>query len=362
MKIVLAGNWEWRIYEDASAAALRRLGHEVVPFAFGKFFEGRIGHYQRVLAAIPSPASFALNRALVRTVESTRPDLVFVWRGTHVWPSTLRALRRAGARVVSYNNDDAFGKVADRGAPWHHRYLWKWYLRGLRECDVNFVYRPVNVAEAIAHGARNVQVLPPYFVRELHGPVELTDADCENYECDIVFIGHYEPDGREKILQALVRAGLRVRLFGGEYWTQEVLGEASDYFGSVKPVAEVEYAKALRGAKMCLALLSTLNRDVYTRRCFEIPACGQPMVCQRTAELQRFFREDVEAIFFASIEELIEKVLWLKDRPEELAKIGAAGLARVRQDGHDADHRMGEMLAYVAQASGAAVPSGSHGG
>jgi len=32
--------------------------------------------------------------------------------------------------------------------------------------------------------------------------------------CDIVFIGHYEPDGRFNTLETLVDAGVRVRLFG----------------------------------------------------------------------------------------------------------------------------------------------------
>lgn len=349
LKILLAGNWEWQIYEDACAKALTALGNAIVPFAFRSFFEGKSGHYQRGLAALPGPAAFALNRSLVKTAQASKPDVLFVWRGTHVWPATLRAIRKIGCQIVSYNNDDPFGASTRRSAPWHHRYLWTWYLRSLSECDLNFVYRPINVAEAVAMGAGNVRVLPPYFVPELHSPVELSASERQRFACDLVFVGHYEPDGREVFLKALVKAGLHVRIFGGSYWTKEVLGDAAGYFGPVHPVAETEYAKALSGAKMCLAFLSKLNRDVYTRRCFEIPACGRLLVCERTRELQEFFREDEEAIFFSTPDELVQKALWLKDRPDAIERIASAGRRRAIVDGHDVRSRMSQMLAYMAE-------------
>lgn len=349
LKILLAGNWEWKIYEDACAKALTALGNVIVPFAFRPFFKGMTGHYQRGLAALPGPAAFALNRSLVRTAQQSNPDVLFVWRGTHVWPATLRTIRKIGCRIVSYNNDDPFGAGAERSAPLHHRYLWTWYLRSLSECDLNFVYRPINVAEAMAMGAANVHVLPPYFVPELHSPIELSTPERQRFGCDIVFVGHYEPDGREVFLKALVGAGLHVRLFGGSYWTRAVLGDVADYFGAVHPVTETEYAKALSGAKMCLAFLSKLNRDVYTRRCFEIPACGRLLVCERTKELQEFFQEDEEAIFFSTPEELVQKVLWLKARPDEIERIASAGTRRAIMDGHDVRSRMSQMLVHMAK-------------
>ena len=73
--------------------------------------------------------------------------------------------------------------------------------------------------------------------------------------------------------------------------------DLADYFGSIQAVRGVEYAKALSGAKMCLAFLSKLNRDTYTRRCFEIPACGRVLLCERTADMQGLLREGDEAVW-----------------------------------------------------------------
>ena len=117
-----------------------------------------------------------------------------------------------------------------------------------------------------------------------------------DFEAEAVFVGHYEPDDRVACLQALVDAGVRVKLFGGTTWTPQVLGPLAQYFGKVEAVLGLEYAKALCGAQMCLCFISKLNRDTYTTRCFEIPACGRLMLSERTADLPRLFQEDQEAV------------------------------------------------------------------
>ncbi|MDD3519262.1 MAG: glycosyltransferase [Chromatiales bacterium] len=246
-----------------------------------------------------------------------------------------------------YNNDDPFGWRHNATAPRHHRWYWRHYMHCVPLADQQFVYRPVNVRELEAAGGRNVSVLMPYFVPSLHRPVELTEDERETYGCDAVFVGHYEPDGRVSYLAALVHAGLHVKLFGGGYWTRQVLGELADRLGPATAVVGNEYAKALCGADMCLAFLSRLNRDTYTRRCFEIPACGRLLLCERTEDLRRLFREDEEAVFFSSREELVEKALWLKGHPDERARIAAAGMRRVQEDGHDVTGRMRQMLSRI---------------
>jgi spore maturation protein CgeB len=108
-----------------------------------------------------------------------------------------------------------------------------------------------------------------------------------------------------------------------------------------------EYRKALCGAKMCLCFLSKLNRDSYTTRSFEIPACGRLLLSERTADLQRFFREDVEAVFFSTPEELAQKALWLRDHPEKIEAIAQAGMQRVYSDGHSIEDRMKQLLSII---------------
>lgn len=332
--------------EAAFAEALKNIGHEVVSFVFQDYFKGKLGHYQSALP-VPGPALIKLNRGLLKKTRALNPDLVLVWNGTHVLPRTLHRIKTTGALLVSYNNDDPFAHLVHERAPWHHRFLWRWYLRCLKHHDCNFVYRPVNIKESLSLGAKTAQVLKPYFIPDQNKPVELSAAEQRQVGCDVVFIGHYEPDGREEYLRALVDAGAHVRLYGGKYWTKDVLGDLAPYFGDISPVYGKDYAKALCGAKICLAVLSKMNRDTYTRRCFEIPACGRLLLCERTADMQEMFAEGEEAVFFSSKEELVEKTMWLLQHPMEIDRIAEAGRRRVWADGHDVISRATEFVRCV---------------
>jgi len=63
------------------------------------------------------------------------------------------------------------------------------------------------------------------------------------------------------------------------------------------------------------------------------------MLAQRNADPQSMFKEDEEACFFSSNDELIEKVHWLLANPVIRQCIAAAGLRRVWSDGHDVNSR-----------------------
>lgn len=339
MKLLIWGNFTYPVYERAFAQAWRGLGWEACEFTWLPFFCGRIGQVQALLP-FPSPASIRSNAAFKALARQTRPDVVLVWGGHHVFPSTFEYIKRSSNSIfVSYNNDDPFGLLAKNHRPWHRHYLFYWYFRSLPLMDMVLVFRHVNVGESLAMGAKRSAVMKPYFIPGKDKPMNLTEEDQHRFKCDVVFAGHYEPDGREKYIQALIKAGLHVRLFGGKYWTKEVLGNAAEHIGPVHEALGDDYTKALCGAKMCLCFLSKWNRDTYTRRCFEIPASGALLLSERTTDLRHLFREDEEAIFFSSVDELVDKALWLRANPGIAQRIAAAGYQRVHTDGHSVNDR-----------------------
>ena len=269
--------------------------------------------------------------------------MVLLWRNTHVLPRTVRRINRLNILTASHNHDDPFGPLVHRSTPWHQRFLWVW-SECLRDVDLTIVNRQVNVKEANSYGASNVHVLKPYFVPGKHKSTVLSREDEERFGCDVVFAGHYEADGREEYLGVLVDAGLHVRLFGGSYWTNGVLKRHAAYFGDIVPVHGDDYTKALCGAQVCLAFLSKMNRDTYTSRCFEIPACGRLLLCERTADLEAMFKDGDEAVFFSSKQELREKALWLIGNRQEIQRISEAGRRRVYADGHDVVSRASKFV------------------
>jgi spore maturation protein CgeB len=346
MKILIVGEWRWSIYEAAFAEALFRNNSEALAFSTASYFNNCLKKIELTLPVL-APSIFKLNSALITEVRSKTPDAVLFWRPTHILPSTLKKIRQFGIRIISYNNDDPFGPKSRGQAPWHHQWLWFWYLRCLPEFDRNFFYREVNRTEALARGARHAKVMMPYFIPSRDRPVKLTAEDRRRFATDVVFVGHYEPDGREKSIRALIEAGTQVKIWGGGYWSRKVLGHLYDHLQPIQTAEGEDYNKALCGAKVCLSFLSKLNRDTYTRRCFEIPACNRVMLAERTADLQNMFTEDEEACYFSSHEELVEKVRWLLANPEPRERIAAAGLRRVWADKHDVNSRAKQFIEAI---------------
>lgn len=343
---MIVGAWLWPQYEDAFSKGLLENGVDVSRFSTSEFFSGYFGRVQLVLPVL-GRSLFRLNRALLRTVNTERPDFVLFWRCTHILPSTLKTLRNAGIYIISYNNDDPFGPKVHRNTPWHHHLLWFWYLRSLSESDFNFFYRKINCIESNKYGAKHSVVMMPYFIPSKHRPIKLTKDELQKFETEVAFVGHYEPDGREHSIRALIEAGVQLKIWGGGYWTRHVLGDLFDCLQPIQPAEGDDYAKALCGAKVCLAFLSKLNRDTYTRRCFEIPACGRVMLAERTDDLTKMFKENEEACFFSSTDELVEKVKWLLANPEIRERIAAEGMRRVWADGHDVTSRAKEFLTHL---------------
>lgn len=189
----------------------------------------------------------------------------------------------------------------------------------------------------------------PYFIPSRDHPVRLSSEDKKRFDTDVVFVGHYEPDGRERYVRALIEAGVQVKIWGGRYWSRDVLGSVYYKLAPIVPAEDDDYAKALSAAKVCLVFLSKKNRDSYTRRCFEIPAIGKVMLAERTDDLLHMFKENVEAVFFSSKEELVEKALWLLANPAIRYSISQAGLNRVWTDAHDVNSRAKQFMDHLSQ-------------
>jgi spore maturation protein CgeB len=356
VKIVVAGDGHSELHEAPVCAALEQLGHEVHRFFWHSYFRryesgcgltGRIeylsGRFQNKFLC--GPQLERINVDLVGLVEQVRPDILFIYRGTHITRRTLNRIKSStpGVRLVGYNNDDPFG-------PGHPAWLWRHFLKSLPEYDLVLAYRHQNVQDFLRAGAKRVQLLRSWFVPERNHPVTLSPAEQAQFGCDVVFVGHYEADQRVEYLEEVVKQGFSLKLYGPGYDWDPVLAK-SRWLKDLRPVRLVwgeDYNKALCGAKVALCFLSKLNRDTYTRRCFEIPATNTVMLAEYSNDLTSLYEEGKEAELFRSKDEMIAKLqLYVKD--EHLRKLVAtAGNSRVTKDRHDVVSRISDVLKWIA--------------
>jgi hypothetical protein len=357
MKILLAGDWHSQVHEEPVAEALIKLGHEVERFKWFAYFarpqQGAVRGLRHAGRRIQNKYLFGpivrrLNRELVEFALRTSPDLLFAYRATHILPETIDRIRcaRPSTVLATYNNDDPFSSA-------HPRWLWRHFLSALPAWDIVFAYRHLNVDDFRRAGARRSELLRSFFVPECMHPIELANERAL-FESDVTFAGHYENDGRLQMIEMLAKQGVHVRIFGPSSRLREFDWDhalrSSDVLRAhipVRPVWNAEYVQALRGAKIALCFLSKLNRDTYTRRCFEIPATGTLMLSEYSPDLATLFREGEEADFFRSGAELVDKVHFYLANDEVRRRVAAAGYRRVYADGHDVTSRMREMLGHI---------------
>jgi spore maturation protein CgeB len=339
MHILICGDWKYEVYELSMARALVDLGARVTPFEIAPYFKGFTGKLQ---SHIPfwNPATFQMHVDLMRLIKSCQPDVVLLWRCTSISPAFLRYLQRQSkVKIATYNNDDPFASLSGAVVPWRYRFLWSWYLKSTRICDLNFFYRPVNISDADVFGSNRPILCKPYFRPWRDRVLDLSEEEQRKFGGDIVFVGHFENDGRAGLVKALVDSGLRVRLFGNDYWNKGQLKGYEGKLGYVRELVGEDYIRALNGSPIALCLFSKINRDEYTRRTFEIPACGSVMLSERTPAMLEMFREDEEAVYFSSLAEAVQKAQWLKASPEVRHRISLAGQRRVHEIGGSIEGR-----------------------
>jgi spore maturation protein CgeB len=328
------------------AESLKELGHQVLVVndwaglewyttlpgrATRKALGGRVleAHRQRHIAP------------LLEVVRRERPELVIVLKGLFVSAQDVREMRASGAFVGIINHDDFFSlnpnnwSAIQRQALAHYSYV--------------FVTREVNVREVEPLNP-NVEFFPFAYYPGIHRPLPIPEHERARFEMDVVFVGTWEAERCRLLEQLVQRVPARYAVWGS-HWSRA---------GKRSPLARYligseawmdDQARALGGAKIALAFLRKLNRDDYTQRTFEIPACGGLLLAERTARHQSFYREGVEAEFFDPNrpEELVDKVRALLADPARREAIREAGRQALERQHHTYQDRLLRVIELAGQ-------------
>ena len=353
MRILIAGDWHSDLHEEEVFRSLGRLGHEAIRFKWCDYFHSPTGLLfaaKSIFARaqnkfVTGPLISKLNRDLIAQCILAAPEIIFIYRGTHITSSTLRKIKTAlpACILIGYNNDDPF-------APNHPPYLWRHFIESIPEYDLMLAYRHSNLLEFLNAGAKKVELLRSWFIGERNHPVELNETERLSFGSDVVFVGHFEPDQRLEYLEEIVKQGFKLRLFGPPKYWEKPLAQ-SPVLGNLPPVRMVwgrEYNLALSGSKVALCFLSKLNRDTYTRRCFEIPSTRTLMLSEYSKDLASLYQEGVEADYFRDRDELIAKLDYYVKNVESRKQVANNGFEKVHAAGHDVDSRMREMLGWAS--------------
>lgn len=334
--------------------ALRRLGHEVQgvdtqePWMqaswLGRQWQRRRGH-----GSIPD----AINTWVLGTARAYRPDLVWAEKQEDLTPETLAGLRATGAHLVHFTPDPYFSLNWKRTAAMD---------AALPLFDTLVYCKRYEQADYEAAGPQTVY-MPLGYAEDVHRPLPSSDPQ---WACAAGFLGGWEPR-RERLLDVVAESGTDLKVWGGYWdhtrdgrWTlrrhlilNQLAGDAPYRIIRRPTLARTlqggevygdDYARALTGARIGLGFLRAVCPDQHTTRTFEIPACGSLLLADRTDEHQAFFEEGVEADFFSSEDELVDKVRFYASNESTRARLAAAGLERCHRSGYAYAERLAAAL------------------
>ena len=352
--IVVVGDFSWPWYESICADALEAIGCSVYRFGwFEKFFYWEEGNTEPLNNSFWSriqnrfsigPLIYRINKELASKCVELKPDIVWVYNSRFINPKTIKKIRlhSPNTKFALYSNDNPFSLNAKPLFWWN-------YLRCIPAYDVHFCYRHRNFKDYYRLGADNVKLLRSYYIPTEDYHIESGKIP-QRFICDVVFAGHYEDDGRVEMLESICQKGYKVNIFGGGWDSALAKLRNDSQLRSkfpIKPATGEEYRYAISGAKVALCFLSTLNRDTYTRRSFQIPAMRVAMLSQYTEDLESLYVPDVEALFFRNEKELLNKLDLILSNDRLRESIALAGHVRVISDRHDVYSRMKQWVCDV---------------
>lgn len=349
MKILIVGSWVSSAYEEPLYQAFKKISINVHAFKWCKYLHfSPLSNLYDVKGAskltsilfrlqnkfIYGPAIRKINKELLSFSFQFRPNIIFLYRATHIWPETVKSLKAMGTTIFLYNNDDPFSRILPK-------YIYRHYIKTLSEADWIFSYREKNIKDYKKLGYSNSSMLRSSYTIEKSFPI----PDIKK-TIDIIFIGHYENDGRDQYLFDLFqKTNFKIEIWGNNWESSKYYDFFSNKMKSpIKPIYGELYNKKLNQSKIALVFLSKINSDTYTRRCFEIPAAKTMMMCEFSNDVATMFEEDKEIVFFKDATCLLDKVKYYLENEDIYNQIIKAGYQRLIKDGHEITDRALEIV------------------
>lgn len=283
------------------------------------------------------PRLHAFGLHVIEVCRSFDPDVLLCVGLAPLESKILKEIGRLGITRLVFLTDD----------PWNANHYALWFLDALPSYDYVFSPRQANLNELMRTGCRKVNYLPFAYNPDMHFSESLELGEkYKTFACEVMFAGGADHD-RLPWITALIRHQFHISLYGG-YW--ERYAETRRYTYGLADMATLR--RAVAGSHVSLCLVRRANRDGHVMRSFEIPAMGGCMLTEDTSEHREIFGAEGEAVvYFRTIDEMIAKLRWLLDHPDERQRLATAAHRLITGGRHTYRDRLITMLDHAGAMS-----------
>ena len=313
--------------------AFRRLGQQMVPFDVDAY-EPRSRYLNALRYRYPvGPLIARVNRELRLAASEHKPDVVWFDKPVHFDEETVRAVKRGGALTLCYNQDNPFGPREDG--------CWAQFHKVFRLFDLHCLFRTVDVVRYAEWGLPAIKIALSYDpLQHFPPPAGWSDVDRKR---ELAYTGSPLEQRPAFLLELAEKYALPVSV-AGPRWDREWTPELRQRLVAGGMLRGSDYREAMWRSKINMAFVTRMNEEDVAHKSFEITACAQFLLAERSAGHQEAFEEGSEAEFYGSAEECAEKARYYLAHPEQRARIAAGGRVRAERSGYSNDAQLARVL------------------
>lgn len=276
-----------------------------------------------------------ISQAVVAKAEAFAPDLVLSLAQAPLGRSALQRLRKNGIPSAMWFVED-------------FRLFTYWRAFAPLYDIFAVIQKEPFTGELAGIGVRNVLYLPLAASPSFHRPLELSEAERQEYGAPLSFLGAGYPNRRTAFVR-LAHRGLKI--WGTEWEDEPALAPLVQRGGA--RVSPEDAVRVFNATDINLNLHSFVGTepigggDFVNPRTFEVAACGAFQLADRRGLMPELFEEE-ELALFDSMDELEERIDHFQRHPEERTAFALRGRQRVLAE-HTYAARMTTLLDFARE-------------
>lgn len=272
-----------------------------------------------------------INFELLSIINKQDYDIVFVFKGMELFPSTIQKIKSKEVCLVNYNPDHPFEFFSKGSGN-------KNVLKSIPFFDHHFSYSKRIVNDLKTKLKVSASWLPfAYFYFE---EPKIQDEKFNR----ICFIGN--PDKRRvEVIQKLLSSGIEVDVYGNN-WNKKLSNHKNLKINS--SVYEDDFVRIAKSYRLQLNIFRPHNLGSHNMRTFEMPAIGCLTLSPRSLEQLELFTDGEEAFYYESDEEMVRNVkeVFAMEK-EDVFKLKMKAYKRCLSSDYHYKNRVKEVVKFI---------------
>lgn len=270
-----------------------------------------------------------MNRDFVLAVRDYAPDLVFIFTNARITTGALASVRAMSPdiKIVWIWPDPLLSLGRDS-------------LLNAPLIDLVGTYSSATIPVFKQLGFKNVLWIPLAGDPDMHKQKGIPD---DGFTSDISFVGSWRPE-RDRVMTAICRQLGKYRIeIHGNSWTRDCKDPVTRKRVLSKGLFEADMAEKFSRSRININVIDDTNFPAANMRFFEIPTAGGLELTNHSPEMEEFFKDKEHILFYTDEQDVIEKIKWALDHPEECRAIREKGNALLN-NGHTYVQRLESIL------------------